>query len=202
MNVAVFYSGGADSALLLHQAMQNHKIEDITVFYADFDCEKTNPKRKENLEFVMRQCSELDVTLLVETVKPSGDKGPEGNARMAFRSLRDWAEREFDIVYLGHNRDDHIETVMIQLFRGAGKGARGIPDYHRGKIYRPLLTHTREEVRHKCNSMLLPYFDDPSNLDTSMTRSFWREEIMPLLKQHYGVGVYTRIDTIAKKFGE
>ena len=201
MQVAVFYSGGADSALLLHQAMKTHPKDDLTVIYVDFKCPKTNPKRDENLEFVMFEIAKHDLTLLVETVTPTGAKGPEGNARMAFKVVREWAEREFDIVYLGHNRDDHIETVMIQLFRGAGKGARGIPHYHHGKVYRPLLTYTRDEVRTKCKELWLKYFDDPSNEDTTMTRSFWRNKVLPLLKEHYGEGVYQRIDMISKKVG-
>jgi tRNA(Ile)-lysidine synthase len=204
MRAAVFYSGGADSTLLLHKALENHSKDDIVVIYADFDCEKTNPAREDNLAFVMHQCGNLDLTLLVETIKPkeSDGKGPEGNARKAFKELRDWAEREFDVVYLGHQKDDHIETVLIQLFRGAGAGTKGIPDYHKGKIYRPLLTMTREEVIAECNKLGLPYFTDPSNSDVTMTRAFWRNEIIPMLKKHYGEkGTYTRINMIAEKFG-
>lgn len=200
MKVAVLYSGGADSTLLLHIALENHDIEDVTVLYGDFKCEKTNPSRMENLKHVLEYTENLGVTCLVETITPDSiGKGPEGNARAAFKKLRDWAEREFEIVYIGHNLDDHIETVMIQLFRGAGYGTRGIPDYHHGKVYRPLIAMTRDEVREKCDKLKLKFFDDPSNSDTSMTRSFWRNEILPKLKEHYGVGIYKRINTIAEK---
>jgi tRNA(Ile)-lysidine synthase len=148
----------------------------------------------------MEYTEKLGVTLLVETITPESlGKGPEGNARMAFKKLRDWAEREFDVVYIGHNKDDHIETVMIQLFRGAGKATRGIPDYHVGKIFRPLICMTRQNIRDACAGLGLKYFDDPSNEDTSMTRSFWRNEILPKLKEHYGEGLYKRIDNIAEK---
>jgi tRNA(Ile)-lysidine synthase len=203
MRAAVFYSGGADSTLLLTVAIEHHGKDDVTAIYADFACEKTNPERKKNLSHVIHYCDSLGVDLLVETVKPENiGKGPEGNARAVFRGLRQWAEREFDIVYLGHNKDDHIETVMIQLFRGAGKGTRGIPDYHKGKVYRPLLRMTRDEVRNECVKLGLKYFEDPSNEDTTMTRSFWRNKVMPLLKEHYGDGVYKRIDTIGEMYGD
>ena len=202
MKVAVLYSGGADSTLLLHRAIDNHGLHDVTAIYADFNCGKTNPSGAANLKHVIFYTDKIGVDLLVEKITPDdAGKGPEGNARKKFAVLREWAERMFDVVYLGHNKDDHIETVLIQLFRGAGSGARGIPDYHKGKIYRPLLNMTRDEIREQLIVTGKEYFEDPSNEDTTMTRAFWRNEIIPKLKEHYGEkSTYSRIDCIAKKF--
>ncbi len=199
MTTAVMYSGGADSTLVLMEIINKHV--DVIAIYVDFDCERTNPNRVQNLHHVLSFCEAYKINLRVETVKPENNgKGPEGNARQAFKRVRDAAVEQYDCVVLGHNKDDHIETVMIQLFRGAGKGAAGIPDYHKGRIYRPLLDMTREEIRTRCDDLGLDYFDDPSNEDTTMTRSFWRNEIIPKLKEHYGDGVYKRIDKISEKF--
>lgn len=201
MQAAVLFSGGADSVLLLDEAIKKHGKENVTAIYADIRCEKTNPDRMKALEFVMFFCADVDVSLLVETLKPDQDgKGPEGNVRNKFLKLQEWCEREFDIVYLGHTKDDHIETVLIQLFRGAGKGTRGIPDYHKGKIYRPLLVLTRQEVRIACEGRGLKWYDNPANQNTNLTRVFWREQVITLLVEHYGEGVYNRIERIAEKF--
>lgn len=203
MKIAVMYSGGADSTLCLYKAIKHHGEAAVLAVYVDFDCPKTNPNREQNWEHVFKATQKFGVDLLVETVKPEANgKGPEGNARIGLKRVQKWAEENFDTVYVGHNKDDHIETVLIQLFRGAGKGTRGIPDYHIGRIYRPLLTLTREEVRKWCDRLSLEYFDDPSNVDTSMTRSFWRNEIIPKLKEHYGDGIYKRISKIGDKFNE
>lgn len=199
MKTLVMYSGGADSTLALMQ--MNNMRENVVALYVDFDCEKTNPKRDENLKHVMLFSHIHNIDLIVETVKPvDHGKGPEGNARLAFKKVRDWAVENFDMVVLGHNKDDHVETVMIQLFRGAGRGSIGIPDYHVGKIFRPLIHMTRDDIRTRCDDLGIDYFDDPSNEDTTMTRSFWRNEILPKLKEHYGEGMYKRIDKISEKF--
>lgn len=201
---AVLYSGGADSALLLHKVLQMHDFDDVVVLHANFICDKTAPDQEANLQFVHEQLGTMGVTYHVEDliVEDIG-KGPEGNARAAFASLRGWAERYFDTVYIGHNRDDHIETVLIQLFRGAGKGTRGMPDEEVGKMRRPLLSMSRHEVRDECERRLIPYFSDPSNKDTGLTRVFMREKLIPLLMDHYGESsTYKRIENIGRKFEE
>lgn len=199
--VAVMYSGGADSVALLEHVIEYHAPGDITVIYVDFDCAKTNPLREQNLQFVLDEVGKHELPLIIRTETPVGKKGPEGNARLVLTKVRESAEATFDMVYIGHNMDDHIETVMIQLFRGAGDGARGIPDYQHGKIFRPLLTRTRQEIRDDLDARGIPYFVDPSNSDLSLTRPFWRDKVIPLLKEHYGKGVYAKINKIASKFG-
>ena len=115
--------------------------------------------------------------------------------------MNKWIEahkNDFDLTALGHNYDDHIETVLIQLFRGAGKGIRGIPDLIKGNVIRPLYDVPREYVRMECNMLGLPYFDDPVNDDLSKTRNMFRAKIIPALREHYGSGFNKRIDKIAK----
>lgn len=202
MRVAVMYSGGGDSTLLLHRALEKHGRDNVTAIYVNFIDDKTSPKGDDNTKFIFETLNNFDVDFIVENVtpKPNLGKGPEGNARDAFRDIREWAELHFDEVHLGHNADDHLETVMIQLFRGAGAGTKGIPDMIRGKVHRPLINMTRSQVRLECVRLGLCYFDDPANEDTSMTRVFWRNEMFPKLREHYGVGLSKRINNIATKF--
>jgi tRNA(Ile)-lysidine synthase len=83
----------------------------------------------------------------------------------------------------GHTADDQAETVLLNLLRGAGPaGLAGIPPV-RGRIIRPLLEVTREQVRAYCWAHSLPYRADQSNRDLRFTRNRIRHEILPGLRR-------------------
>ena len=194
------FSGGADSALALDMAVRVCGVENVIAVHVHFIGQSTDKE----LTAAMAFASKLNVkTLVHRVVVGDNHKGPEGNARLEFKvvlqSILD--DDTIEEVWLGHNRDDHIETVLIQLFRGAGAGTKGIPDKRQGKVYRPLIDMTREAIREECDERGIEWYSDPMNEDCSLTRAFFREKIIPQLKEHYGAnGTYTRINTIAKKF--
>ena len=73
--------------------------------------------------------------------------------QMAARDLRyEWFEeiREkngYDYIVTGHNRNDMVETVLINFARGSGiRGLSGIRARH-GFLIRPLLFASRAEIR-------------------------------------------------------
>lgn len=198
---AVMFSGGADSTLILDLALKELGKENVIAVYVHFIGQSTT----EELKAVLSAAKRLDANIIVHNVVVRNHhKGPEGNARQEFkRVLQSYVENDnYGSIWMGHNKDDHIETVLIQLFRGAGVGTKGIPDQKKGKIYRPILRMTREEVREECRKRNLSWYSDPMNSDDGLTRVFFREKIIPLLKEHYGDGVYRRIDKIAKKIGD
>jgi len=106
--------------------------------------------------------------------------------QMAARDLRyHWLEKirqEFDYQYIGlaHHQNDVIETMLLNLTRGTGiAGLHGILA-KKGKLIRPLLFLSREEID------LMPPFDyreDSSNLSVKYARNKIRLEVIPVLKQ-------------------
>ncbi|MBP1632214.1 MAG: hypothetical protein H6Q11_502 [Acidobacteria bacterium] len=94
-----------------------------------------------------------------------------------------------EIIVTGHTADDHAETVLGNLLRGAGAGGlAGIPE-SRGRWHRPLLDLSRAEVRVAADFLGLPYTDDPGNADLSRRRNVLRHEVLPLLEERLGPGV-------------
>lgn len=96
-----------------------------------------------------------------------------GNLQQAARDARrhllaDWArDAGLGAIALGHTQDDQAETMLLRLARGSGvdglaamaprTGAHGI------QWLRPLLGHSRAELRDWLRARGLAWVDDPSN---------------------------------------
>ena len=83
---------------------------------------------------------------------------------------------------MGHTADDQVETILMNLFRGAGlKGLAGIPE-KRGDVIRPLLGCTRSELEQFLNDRNLSYRTDSSNNEKKYLRNKIRHDVIPFLK--------------------
>ncbi|MGC9031708.1 MAG: tRNA lysidine(34) synthetase TilS, partial [Minisyncoccia bacterium] len=91
----------------------------------------------------------------------------------------------------GHTLDDHIETFLINLFRGSGiSGLCGIwpesnifPD-SKIVIIRPLLCIEKKEIVEYLEKNKINYFIDASNLSTVFFRNRIRNEVIPFLLKY------------------
>ena len=82
----------------------------------------------------------------------------------------------------GHNADDQAETVMLNILRGTGlKGLAGIPR-SRGRVVRPLLGMTREQILDYANNNSLHWREDPTNTTDRYLRNRIRSDLLPLME--------------------
>ena len=190
--VAVAYSGGVDSTALLHtmtklglpvQAVHvNHQLQDVA---ADWPAH------------CRRVCAMLGVPLTVLTVHVdrSDGTGLEAQARAArYSAIGQWMLNSgITQLWLGHHRDDQVETVLLQLLRGSGlKGIAGMPPVgpwpsaqYSHQLIRPLLQWSKEDLRTCVALAGLPCVDDPSNSDVSLRRNWLREVMLPQLRSQF-----------------
>jgi tRNA(Ile)-lysidine synthase len=105
--------------------------------------------------------------------------------QMAARELRyNWFEKiatenGFDKISTAHNLNDVVETFLINLTRGSGlKGLSGIKSAN-GKIIRPLLFASRDEIEEYAGSIDIAYREDSSNSETKYLRNAIRHKIIP-----------------------
>ncbi len=108
--------------------------------------------------------------------------------QMAARELRyAWFEEirhqeEFDLIATAHHLDDQIETLFINLLRGCGiAGLHGIP-IQNGKLVRPLLFASREEILTYAVEHDIGFREDSSNSSLNYTRNKIRHQLIPLLE--------------------
>lgn len=86
-----------------------------------------------------------------------------------------------DKVATAHTADDNAETVLLHLLRGSGlRGLCGIPPV-RGKIIRPMLSVTREEILQFLRDEGLSWREDATNAEDDCLRNRLRHHVMPLL---------------------
>lgn len=97
--------------------------------------------------------------------------------------------KEQDCLLLGHHMDDQAETVLLQLFRGAGvDGLAAMSElsaFGPGEIARPFLSHSREQLEHYAVQHQISWIEDESNQDVNYSRNYLRHQIIPLLKRKW-----------------
>lgn len=89
----------------------------------------------------------------------------------------------FDYLATAHHRDDALETLLLNLTRGAGlAGLAGIPE-RSGRTVRPLLAASREDVETFARTEHLTWREDHSNATDDYPRNFVRHHIVPRLRE-------------------
>ncbi len=109
--------------------------------------------------------------------------------QMAARELRyEWfhrllEEEGYDRLALAHNKNDLVETFLINITRGTGiRGLTGIKPRN-GQMIRPLLFATRREIAEYAKYHHIRWREDSSNLTTKYTRNKIRHQIIPLFEE-------------------
>ena len=180
--VLVGVSGGADSVCLLHAvAASGLCVVAIHLNHGWRGAESTADEA-----FVRDFCASLGGRVEFYSKKlGNGAAKTETAAREARYEFFEKCLEKFgaDTLFLAHNKNDNVETLVYRLIKGTGvEGLKSIPvcrDMGRGKIVRPLLGVTREEIEEYLSRHSLTYRKDASNSDTAYRRNFIRHEILP-----------------------
>lgn len=184
--VVVGISGGADSVALLHILVSlGYKC---IAAHCNFNLRGDESFRDE--QFTIDFTKRLQVPLCkisFETNKYAQEN--RLSVEMAARELRySWFEEllhtyDAEAVAVAHHRDDSVETLLINLTRGSGiAGLTGIKPKN-GKVVRPLLCVSREDIFSYIEENGLEYVTDSSNSSDIYTRNFIRLKVIPLLEE-------------------
>ncbi len=188
-HVALAFSGGVDSTVLAHLLVkQRRKLGGLRLIHVDHGLQAASAEWS-------RHCARLAsgwrvpfVSLKADIPRRKGDS-PEAAARDARYELLARAMEPGEVLVTAQHRDDQVETVLLQLFRGAGiPGLAAMPalvKFGPGFIARPLLGHSRGEIEAVAKKARLRWIEDPSNADTRFSRNFLRQRLMPLIREHW-----------------
>ena len=186
----VAFSGGLDSTVLLHAmgALESALHAEISVVHIHHGLQA---RADEWVAHCKQTCRALGLSCRIIEVdaKPKQGESPEAAARHArYQALRALVTRNVCLL-TAHHQDDQAETVLLQLFRGAGlEGLSAMPliaPFAKGWHARPLLDVPREQLVQYANQYQLEWIDDPSNLDVGFDRNYIRHELYPVLTSRW-----------------
>jgi tRNA(Ile)-lysidine synthase len=171
----ILLSGGGDSVCLLDVAVRlDARVSALHVNYG------LREGAEADEEFVRALCSGLGVPLFAERVELGSGGNLQERARDARYALAErLAEGDFAA---GHTASDQAETVLYRLAVSPGSRALHGMAARRGRLVRPLLGVTREEVRSYLRSRGLEWREDPSNADRRFARARVRHDLMDALR--------------------
>lgn len=184
----VALSGGADSVALLRVMMAlGYRVE---AAHCNFHLRGDESDRDE--QFAKDLCDSSDVPLhLIHFDTAEYASLHQVSIEMAARELRYSYFRQLhhdigaETVCVAHHRDDAVETLLMNLLRGAGiHGLTGIRPRN-GDIVRPLLCVSRQEILQYLDSIGQDYVTDSTNLQPDVLRNKVRLNLLPLLEQMY-----------------
>ncbi len=86
------------------------------------------------------------------------------------------------VILTAHHRDDQVETVLMRVLRGSGPAGLAGMAPRRGRVLRPLLGFSREEVHAHAAARGIAGWADPANLAPRHLRSWVRQHLLPMLR--------------------
>jgi tRNA(Ile)-lysidine synthase len=194
-------SGGVDSVVLL-DCLQRAARQGRFRLSALHVNHQLSPNAARWSAFCRRLCRARGIPF--ESVKVDVPKRASVEAAARAARYAVFAHQPCDCIVLAHHQDDQVETLLLQLLRGAGvKGLAAMPELRKGKgkrekgissvvsrqsppsILRPLLDVTRGEILAYAKKHGLKWIEDESNLDTRFRRNFLRHDILPAIAHRF-----------------
>lgn len=189
--VAVAVSGGVDSMALLHYLKGLSEELDFSLCVVTVDHGIRENSNLDN-QLVLDFCKENDIKancFKVDALKYAKEnkKSVELSARELRYGIFDslLSKKIVDKIALAHHLNDQAETVLMNLFRGAGSQGGGGMKEQRGGYIRPFLRTTKKTIERYAKTNKLPVAQDHTNFENDYARNYLRNQIMPLIEKEW-----------------
>ncbi len=196
-SMAIAYSGGLDSSVLLHLAGVYAAAHGIKLFAFHIH-HGLSPNADDWLAHCQHECLRRQIVFDARRVKLAGkDGGVEEAARISrYAALGELCRaHRVPLLLTAHHQDDQAETVLLQLLRGSGvAGMSGMdlvnaaPDLLGEKnvlMARPLLEVSRAALADFTAANAISHIEDESNADPRYARNALRHRVMPALAEFF-----------------
>ena len=100
---------------------------------------------------------------------------------------------------IAHNKNDKIETIIMNLLRGSGlSGLKGIEPIRDNKYIRPLIECERQEIELYCEENKLEPRIDKTNFENEYTRNKIRNIVIPYVQKEFNPNIIKTLDRLAQ----
>lgn len=189
----VAYSGGLDSHVLLHAAVQLQQqypslISVVRAVHIDHGLQAVSAGWAKHCEQV---CAELGIefTAFALNLEVPAGSSIEAVARTARYAVFEQHLRSGEVLLTAHHQDDQAETLLLNLLRGSGpEGLAAMPEsrpFAGSVLLRPLLGLSRAQLTGYALHYQLDWIDDPSNASLAFDRNYLRHEVLPKFRERW-----------------
>lgn len=189
--IVIGVSAGSDSMSLLHvlSRLRPELGVELVAVYVDHGLRPEETPLEE--ELVIQQAEKLGVGFRIGKVNVREESSKrkislEHSARdLRYEFLGDVAkEIGASKIAVAHTADDQAEEVLLRLIRGTGRaGLAGMKTIRDGKVIRPFLNTSKENLLSYLCDKKIPFLEDSSNRDTAYLRNRIRLEVIPFLSE-------------------
>ncbi len=209
--IIVAVSGGIDSMVLLDLLLSISKDLKLELSVAHFNHELRGNDADEDEAFIRAKAKQHGLECYVEhantkSVADAKKLTIQQTARdlryKFFNKLR--TSRGYQKVATAHHADDNAETIMFNLFRGAGvQGLSGIPVMRNDiAVIRPLLFAPRTDIEEYARLREVAFREDTTNSLSEYTRNFLRHQIVPLIKENINPNIAETLRRTSELFDQ
>ena len=189
--VAVGFSGGADSVLLLIflSKLQKELNFRLKALHVNHMIRETTADRDEEFSKVFSEALGIEYESIKCDVPRFAEKNKLGTEEAARKIRYDFfssvvsKSEDISTIATAHNSTDNLETFIFNFMRGSGsRGLSGIAPV-RDNVIRPLIYVSKEDVVRLLSEAQIPFVTDETNYSVEYTRNYIRHEILPKLKR-------------------
>jgi tRNA(Ile)-lysidine synthase len=181
--LCVAFSGGADSTALLSLLAELPAVKPrLRALHIDHGLQ---PQSHRWARAARASCRALGVPFAARRLRLTRRRGEslEAVARAGRYAALGGALRPGEVLLTAHHLEDQLETVLLQLLRGAGlPGLAAMPGVSRlgaGFLLRPLLGVPRAQLRAWVQARGLRCVEDPANANAAFDRNYLRHQVLP-----------------------
>ena len=186
----VAFSGGLDSTVLLHAMAELARGRELRLraVHVDHGLQPQSAGWAESCRAASRSAG-VPIEVLTLGLVPSVGESVEAAARDARYGALARHLKPGEWLLTAHHRDDQLETVFIQLLRGAGvAGLAAMParaPFAPGIHARPLLDFDRSCLADYAKRHGLVWLEDPMNDAARFDRGWLRLHVLPAVRQRW-----------------
>ena len=199
-------SGGPDSMAMLNilNAIKKEKTIDFNFCVAHVN-HMIRKEAKEDEEYVRKYCDQNEIdfyskSIDVQKLANNNKVGTEEEGRIVRYEFFDEVliKTDSNKIAIAHNKNDKIETMIMNIMRGSGIiGLRGI-EPRRGKYIRPLIECERFEIEDYCNKENLNPRIDKTNFENIYTRNKIRNIVIPYIKREFNPNIIETLNRLSE----
>lgn len=187
--IVLAISGGLDSMVLLDVMQKTALKESIQLAVAHIN-HGLREESAQEAAYIENYCRQNQIPYFYQKWSESNKQvNTEARARQFRYAFFEevMTKYGYSILMTAHHKDDQAETFLMKLVRGSSfrslAGIRDTRPFATGRLVRPFLIFSKEELETFAKKEKIVYFEDETNFSDRHLRNRLRHQVLPVLKK-------------------